>query len=64
MNPAWISVIVTAVGLLSNALWTTVNLRIENRILKQVAEIKDWADERFVLKPDAAPAPRLTRRHV
>ena len=42
------------VGLAANGLWTVINLRIENRLLERFDELKEWADKRFVRKPEVA----------
>lgn len=54
MKPEWILVGISAAGLFGSALWTAVNLRIENRLLERIDGLKDWADARFVHKPDPA----------
>lgn len=59
MNPQWIGATVAGVGLIANAAWTVINLRIENKMLKHIDEVKDWTLENFQLRPDAP----LHRRH-
>jgi hypothetical protein len=48
MNPQWIIAILTALGFFANGLWTVINLRIENRVLAHIGELKDWVDARYV----------------
>lgn len=59
MNPQWVSAAVAGIGLLGSLVWTLVNLRIENRLLKRVDTLKEWADERFIRKPE----PTVIVRH-
>lgn len=47
-TPQWIMAGVAIAGLLGNATWTLVNLRIENKVLTHIDQLKEWADERFV----------------
>lgn len=63
MSPQWITALVAIAGLVGNACWSAINLRIENRMFKKVDELKEWAESRFVLRlecpcaPPAAPRP-------
>lgn len=60
MNPQWVTAGIAVLGLAANGLWTTINLRIENRVLERMDALKEWCDQRFVRRPDApAPAPGL-----
>lgn len=61
MNPTWITAAVSVMGFIGNLLWTVINLRIENKILTRLDELKDWADARFVMKADPPPAPARRR---
>lgn len=52
MSAQWATALIAAAGLVGNLCWTLVNLRIENRILTRIDEVKEWADERFVRRAD------------
>lgn len=52
MNPQWIMAGVAVAGILFNGAWTMVNLRIENKVLKHIDQLKEWADERFVRRAE------------
>lgn len=61
MSAQWATAAIALAGLLGNAFWTMLNLRIENRMLTKMDELKTWAEGRFVLRlecPCAPPAPR------
>jgi len=47
MSAQWATAIVAAAGLAGNLLWTLINLRIENRVLKHIDAVKDWALDTF-----------------
>jgi hypothetical protein len=61
MNPQWIGAALVGLGLAAQLVWTLVNLRIENRILLRLDELKEWCEERFVLRP-GAPVLAISRR--
>lgn len=47
MSAQWVTAVIAGAGLLGNLCWTLVNLRIENRMLTRMDELKQWADDRF-----------------
>ena len=53
MNAQWATAAIAALGLAGQLLWTLINLRIENRILSRIEDLKDWADDRFVRRDNA-----------
>jgi hypothetical protein len=53
MTPEWILAGVAVLGLLGSGLWTVVNLRIENRLLGRIDELKDWCDQRYIQRPSS-----------
>lgn len=61
MSPEWILAGSAVVGLIGNAVWSAVNLRIENRVLKLFAEQKEWTLEHFELKASSPLTGRAAR---
>jgi hypothetical protein len=55
LNPQWIIAGLSALGIISNAAWTLVNLRIENKLLKHIDGLKDWVDARYERRPNVQP---------
>ena len=47
-----VEAILILLGMLLSAAWTAINLRIENRILQRIEDLKEWCDARFVRKAD------------
>jgi hypothetical protein len=60
LNPNWVTAGIAVLGFLANGLWLIINLRIENKIMKKIDELKLWADERFV---QIAPEHQRRRAH-
>lgn len=66
MNPQWITVGLVTAGLAGQGLWTVINLRIENRLLDRIDQLKDWADARFERRrfPVVAPPPAFASQRL
>jgi len=60
MNAQWATAIVAAAGLAGNLVWTLINLRIENKLLTRIDELKDWCDSRY--EPKASVPIRIAVR--
>ena len=48
MNSSYIGLVLTAVGLLANLVWTIINLRIEGRLERRFNDLKEYMEERYV----------------
>ena len=62
MSAQWATAAIALAGLLGNAFWTMLNLRIENRMLTKMDELKTWAEGRFVLRLECPCAPQTAPR--
>lgn len=51
MNPAHLTVVLVAIGLVANGTWTVVNLRIENAISAKIEKLKSYIEETYPQKP-------------
>lgn len=53
-------IVVSALGFAGNAAWSVLNVRMENKVLKHIDALKEWADERYVQRTPPAMKHRAT----
>ena len=50
MNPAWIPAICASVGLVTNLIWTVLNLKMRADLANQIADLKKWMATEYITR--------------
>jgi len=48
MNASWLPGIATAIGVLINLVWTSVNMQMRTDLSRQISELKEWMGKEYV----------------
>ena len=50
MNPSWIPAICASLGLVTNLIWTVLNLKMRADLANQIADLKKWMATEYITR--------------